>query len=305
MLWAITCYFNPCAYQRRRDNYRRFRESLTLPLMTVEQSFDGRFELGPDDADVLIPLRGGSVMWQKERLLNIATDNLPAECRRLVWIDCDMIVLDPEWIDKVEAALDRHRLVQPFAEVVLLRRDEQPSDRGDAEGFRSQAFAKFQVGLRDADVPSLSDCRLAGYSPGGSWAFDRDFAKSCGLYDALILGAADAAMAQAAVGRAQEFVTEYDLTPAHSDHYLEWSGRYHRECGGEIGFVDSDIFHLWHGDLFDRGYDKRYKHFSRFDFNPNTDLVRDPATKCLCWNSPKPELHRYVREYFSQRREDG
>jgi hypothetical protein len=40
--------------------------------VTVELSFDGRFELAGSDADILIQLSGGAVLWQKERLLNLA-----------------------------------------------------------------------------------------------------------------------------------------------------------------------------------------------------------------------------------------
>jgi hypothetical protein len=54
MLWAITSYFNPAGYRTRLENYRRFRAHLTVPLVTVEASFDGRFELGPADADILV-----------------------------------------------------------------------------------------------------------------------------------------------------------------------------------------------------------------------------------------------------------
>jgi hypothetical protein len=85
-LWAITCYFNPCGYRRRAINYRTFWRHLQIPLLTVELSFDGRFELQEHDADRLIQLRAADVMWQKERLLNVGIRALPAECDRVAWI---------------------------------------------------------------------------------------------------------------------------------------------------------------------------------------------------------------------------
>src|SRR5262249_57573476 len=78
-LWAISCYFNPCRYRRRLANYQGCRRRLTAPLVCVELSFDGRFELGADDADVLIKVKGGAVLWQKERLLNIAWRHVPPQ----------------------------------------------------------------------------------------------------------------------------------------------------------------------------------------------------------------------------------
>src|SRR5512143_3579916 len=90
-LWAITSYFNPAGYARRLANYRRFRERLAVPLVTVELSFNGRFELGRRDADVLVQLHGTSVMWQKERLLNIAVKKVPRACNKIAWLDCDIV----------------------------------------------------------------------------------------------------------------------------------------------------------------------------------------------------------------------
>ena len=45
MLWAITSYFNPMQYQRRRANYRLFRKYLRVPLVAVELSYGPDFEL--------------------------------------------------------------------------------------------------------------------------------------------------------------------------------------------------------------------------------------------------------------------
>src|SRR5450759_1082712 len=71
-LWAITSYFNPVGYRRRLSNFRIFRERLKVPLVVVELTYGSDFELQEQDADILIQLRGGAVLWQKERLLNLA-----------------------------------------------------------------------------------------------------------------------------------------------------------------------------------------------------------------------------------------
>ena len=96
-LWTIAAYFNPCGYKSRLDNYERFREQLKTPLLTVELAFEEPFELEPTAADILIQRRGESVMWQKERLLNIALDHLPAECEAVAWLDCDVLFSRADW----------------------------------------------------------------------------------------------------------------------------------------------------------------------------------------------------------------
>src|SRR5215211_7187453 len=117
-LWAITSYFNPMRYGRRLANYHTFREPLKVPLLTVELSFGANdFDLREGEADVLIQLRGRDVLWQKERLLNVALGELPSECTKVVWLDCDVIFGDDSWAEKVSGLLDEFVLVQAFSRV--------------------------------------------------------------------------------------------------------------------------------------------------------------------------------------------
>ena len=90
-LWAITCYFNPMRYRRRLANFRIFRECLQVPLVVVELTFGSEFELQAQDAEILIQLRCGAILWQKERLLNLALKALPNGCNKVAWLDCDIM----------------------------------------------------------------------------------------------------------------------------------------------------------------------------------------------------------------------
>jgi hypothetical protein len=98
-MWAITSYFNPLGYRTRLANYRTFRQHLGLPLLTVEQGRGGRFDLDERDATVLLQVPSGDVMWQKERLLNLALGALPPECETVVWLDSDILFDGDDWPD--------------------------------------------------------------------------------------------------------------------------------------------------------------------------------------------------------------
>ena len=95
---VVTSYFNPMKSRRRLTNYRVFSSRLNAPLLTVELSFDGQFELTSADADHLIQLSGGDVMWQKERLLNIALEAVPHDVEDVAWIDCDVVFESRDWL---------------------------------------------------------------------------------------------------------------------------------------------------------------------------------------------------------------
>src|SRR5271167_4518824 len=130
-MWAMTSYFNPARYRRRLSNYKRFRADLGAPLVTVELSFDGMFELTKEDADILIQINGGAVLWQKERLLNVALRAVPKEERFIAWLDCDVIFGESNWVDLAEQALAAHNAIQLFSDILDLDVGDTGLARGD------------------------------------------------------------------------------------------------------------------------------------------------------------------------------
>src|SRR5712671_6815526 len=111
-LWAITSYFNPASYRRRLANFNTFRQHLPIPLVAVELAYDADFELQEADAEILIQLRGGALLWQKECLLNVALQALPAACRKVAWLDCDVVFGKPGWCEAASSLLDRVPIIQ-------------------------------------------------------------------------------------------------------------------------------------------------------------------------------------------------
>ena len=165
-------------YQRRLANYRSFRKHLTVPLITVELSYGEDFELQADEADVLVQLRGRDVMWQKERLLNVALQNLPSECSKVVWLDCDVIFGREDWSEGVSRLLDEFSLVQPFSCVHHLPQDLRLGEIGTAgaEFSRSSVASAVASGLSACACltrnPALRMKDM--YSTGMAWAARRE-----------------------------------------------------------------------------------------------------------------------------------
>ncbi len=71
-MWAITTYFNPYGYRRRLENFRVFSERLAVPLLVVELVYGDRPQVADGEADRVVRRPGRDVLWQKERLLNVA-----------------------------------------------------------------------------------------------------------------------------------------------------------------------------------------------------------------------------------------
>jgi hypothetical protein len=305
MLWSITSYFNPRRYSTKRANYRLFRQHLATPLLTVELSFDSEFELRSDDADRVVQLRGGDVMWQKERLLNVALDVLPKDCDAVAWLDADVVFAEPDWETAARVALEHHAMVQPFSHLLNLPRDAPLSS---VERLTPQRVA-IAHWLKESGMPAEalvepgSAQRLA-IVPGRAWVARRELLARHGWYDAFVIGGGDKLMVMAALGHALRATAAYSMNPRQEAHYLAWALPFHADIRGQIGCVAGRLVHLWHGDFNNRLYSARYRDFSEFDFDPNADIRLD-ENRCWCWNSAKPTMHEYVAEYFGRRDEDG
>ncbi len=303
-VWAVTVYFNPMGYARRRANYRLFRARLNAPLVAVELAYGADFDLGPGDADILVQLRGRDVMWQKERLLNVAVQALPATCRRVVAVDCDVIFEADDWLERTDRLLDRFLLVQPFSHLHRMPPDWVPANGrpGDAEVLHTPAFLLESGMPMETCLGTPAEERKC--STGSAWATHRALLDTHNVYDACIVGGGDSAFVRAAYGRFEDAMRLQLMNGMRRAHYLAWAQPFHAAVDASVACVNGHLLHLWHGTPRDRRYRNRNEALEPFLFNPYDDIAID-ENQAWRWNSDKPEMHEYVRGYFASRREDG
>jgi hypothetical protein len=305
-IWAITAYFNPVGYRSRLANYKTFRDRLTLPLVTVELAYDGRLELGELDADILVQIRGGDVLWQKERLLNIALDAVPESCDKVVWVDCDLIFepADP-WLE-VSQKLDEYVLVQPFNEALDLPAGWNGGDlaaSGDVPGRSIGYAAATGIPMDRVLSTDLSGERRPPWRSGFGFAFRREVITQHDFYYGRVLGGNDRAMVCGALGQLDALAEGHYLTVRQKEHFNEWAEPFFEAVSGRMGYADATVGHLFHGQISNRCYAERHRALRALDFDPYTDIALDD-NGCLRWSTEKPRLHRLAFEHFIGRRED-
>lgn len=307
-LWAITAYFNPVGYQRRLNAYRMFRQALGIPLVAVELSFDGRFSLRDDDAEIVMKIPGRDVMWQKERLLNLALGALPEDCDKVAWLDCDILFERDDWPARACEALASSPIIQLYQRVRYLGPQWCQGERRQDHEIQIRPSLVSGVGAGLAVEACLvhpsPEQRPGTYANGMAWAARRELLDHHGLYDACIIGGGDRAISSAAYGCFEHVRNWHAFNERQWTYYLNWARPFHEACKGRVGVIDGDVYHQWHGKASDRGLGTRHNRLGQFDFDPFTDLALDERG-CWRWNSDKPELHAYVRDYFASRREDG
>lgn len=303
-LWVITPYYNPMGYQTRRRNYEIFSRVLRnsgIPLITVECVFgDQKFDL-PESPDV-IRLKSESMLWQKERLLNLAISWLPPSCTAVAWLDCDLMFTNPNWAQETVARLHDAAVVQVFETCNRLPQQyADPSAHGDiCTSFGS-------VLSQDPSQYATGNFANHGHT-GYGWAARRDILDKHGLYEAAIAGSADHYMAHAAVGDFDSVCITRHMSrnPTLKRHYRDWAESFYESVGGKLQAVSGTVLHLWHGELADRKYSLRHLELEALQFNPYTDLVSHPGKPLeLKPSSRTEELIRWFGMYFASRREDG
>jgi hypothetical protein len=298
---AITCLFNPGGYRTKTDNLARFRAGLAaqgVPCRVIECAFDdAAFELPA--APGTLQVRASDVMWQKERLLNLAIRSLPPEITKVAWLDGDILFGNPHWARETCTRLERHAVVQPFASVVRLPRGHAAFA---GEGQQWEGFAA--VHARDPRVLRRGDFDRHGHS-GFAWAARREWIEEHGLYDACVAGSGDHMMAHAFAGDTESACLDRILgrRNPHREYFADWGARVRPAIRESMDFAPGAIYHLWHGEMANRRYVLRNRELADFGFDPARDL-RVGASGCWEWTEAGGRMRPWARDYFGHRRED-
>ena len=301
-LWVIASYFNSNGFETKLKNYELFADSLRrscIPYLIVECVFPGQSFTLPASPNV-IRTHAGAVMWQKERLLNIAVSRLPPECTKVAWLDCDVLFENPRWAVEASSLLDTVPVVQLFEHVIRLPKGFT-SYEGNGEIW--EGFAS--VCQRRPNLLLSGDFSRHGHT-GFAWAARRAVLATHGLYDACISGSGDHMMAHAFCGDWESKCIDRILgdNTRHRDHFAAWSKRLYADVRAQVRAVPGVLLHLWHGETSNRRYVLRNQELAGFRFDPYTD-IRLGAGGCWEWSGGKEELRQWAISYYASRSEDG
>jgi hypothetical protein len=308
--------FNPAGYRNKLENFRVFSENIRrqgLPLLVIECAFgDAEFEVPEELCDRLVRRRTSTVLWQKERLLNLALEHLPPECDKVAWVDADVIFENNDWVRETARLLEEYCVVQPFQTAHWLRRGKRRpsfrwrSNQAPKDGGWMPGMGFKMTRTRDWRE-AFQKYHLHGHL-GFAWAIRRDIIERHGFYDAQILGNGDFVMAHAMYGNADfwngDHWQRHRLTKWMLRHMEAWGRPFFEDIRGSVYYVPGRLLHLWHGSQDDRLYDQRLDVLKKCNFDPAKDLVLDESG-CWAWANDRPELEEWSQTYFHIRREEG
>ena len=306
-IWVISCYFNPLHFRTRRENFRHFAEGLESQgarLLVIEMAdAEGDFDLDASRFHC-IRVRGDGLIWQKERMLNLALEHVPSECTKVVWADGDLLFESPDWLSRTSAALEDYVVVQPFDRCIRLPRGHL-SYRGETQEGSEPAESFAACFARDPSLAHHEIYRNHGHT-GFAWAARRDFLDACGFYDRCLTGSSDHLMAHVFAGALASDCIPKMIGEGHTfaRDFAAWAEKAHCLCDGRLGHISGRVLHLWHGTLGNRRYFSRNQEFKTFDYQPDRDIRMDNSGLWE-WTGASPFLREWSEAYFASRDEDG
>lgn len=298
--WCVTVVFNPVGYHSRIDNYKTFKDRLEkqkINLLTVELAFNNQEYTLSADSNTL-RLHSHSILWQKERLINYAITQLPKECDRVAWLDCDLL-FPFGWDDMLMQKLDKVNFVQLFEKIIHLNPGEK-----DYGGYRQNSYVGivWQSKRYAADwIPMRLAKKIGHAEPGFGWGCHRKLLEK-GLYDRLIIGGGDNFTCDCLLGSDAIHHYASKLNDHQKTDTAAWRADFTRS-GMSTDYLPIDIYHLWHGTIKNRQYETRDLIFKEHNFNPKEDIK--VVNNVWEWATDKPKLHTAVFDYFKSRSEDG
>lgn len=299
--WCITTFFNPAKYQAPLKNYYTFKENLArqnVNLLTIELAFNNDpFMIVPDKNTVQV--RGNSIMWQKERLINHGLSLLPNDCDKFAWLDCDVLFSTDMWADMASDALDQHDVIQLYKRIFYL-----PQGHREYKGCHTTMLQGlvWQKIIHKDWLERRKKKELPFSAPGFAWAAKRSAFSDIGIYDKNIVGSGDTFLVDCYFeswdihGYAKKF------TDAMKTDMMQWKEKLDQK-NLSIGYIPVDIYHLYHGSLKNRRYMDRHEAILQNSYDPATDIeLQDGVYE---WSSDKVPMHETIRNYFWARNEDA
>ena len=244
MLAVVIPYFNFTGSRQRLINLETARRTYQCDVFYFEM-YSGRFELAhvPNCYHCFTP----KPIWCKENAINLMGQWLPVKYDKIIWADAD-VVFSPGWEWAANKALDEYMVIQPYRTV----------DTYDSSFIRKRSFA--------SSFKLAQDC--SNTSHGFAWGARREFF-TVGLYDKMVVGGGDSALAFAVSGRPELFQPVDNKLLI--DDYLDWSGRVSNLVNGSVGFSEGEIWAIPHGTTEGRRYKSRHQILA--NYNPQTDIA--------------------------------
>lgn len=284
---VIMVYFNATKSVRIAQNILLVKQHLdnaNIPYYIGELSIDGSPYLFKESYNIF-HYKTDDYMFYKENLINLVEARIPDEYTKICNIDADIFFDDPNWYKLVSDTLDDVDICQPFHtanwlniennEIILIRKNSL-----------------------------IGNINVDGH-PGFSWAFTRKWFSHIKLPDFCITGGGDTVFNQMIVmnnGKTNDYF-KYIVNDMNS--YINSI-----KSLPLFGYVNVNIYHLFHGSRKQRQYlERQYRiinTLNQLGTNDLSDVIDYDSNGLRCWKEEyKQPMNELIKKYLCDRNDDG
>jgi hypothetical protein len=301
-LHVVAARSNPKRFNNPDTIYKDWVEHMLdsgVNLTVVEEQYGERPFVASLPHVNHIGVRGHTMLWTKENLLNIGIARLPHDWNYVATIDSDTFFRRKDWAAETVHALQLYDVVQPWRDCYNLGPNGE-----HVQLHRSFASMWHERQPIMQGPGAKTEYPVAFAHPGYAWAYKRSTVDYMGgLLDTCVLGAADHHMALAFIGRVKDSIHQ-GTTEGYKRPLYQFQERVMHHIRGNMGYLPGTIEHQWHGKARDRKYIDRWDILVKHAFDPYTDLKRN-SWGVLELVGNKPELRHDIDRYFESRNEDS
>lgn len=313
-LYVCTVVSNHMRFRTRWKLYGDFAKMVKeagAKLCVIEVAFGQRaWVLSPEREpvpDVLVSVRIQDEYWMKECALKILTQHLPHVAQYVAYVDADGRFARDDWANETLQQLQHYPVIQMWSHMIDLDSNHAPLTQINSFMYN------WHAGSMDVTTPPAGYHGAPGHkrgypgAPGLAWAWRIEALRAAGgLIDWGIFGAGDSYMAYALIGALTHTLWR-KFHPGYTTPMFEWQQRADEAIGGNVGVMDGLMLHYFHGDKVKRQYGTRENNLVETQFNPATDLIRDPwgMYQLVIKNQRQRDLRLRLQRYFRQRSEDA
>lgn len=293
---VLIAFFNPAKFKRILKNALYIIHILNeskIPCFVIECTFNNAKQQIPG---ATLVVNSNSYMFYKEQLLNKLEPAVPEKYTKLVFLDADILLDTPDWIDQTSIALDNFDIIQPFNQASWLTPDNTRIRS------KKMSYAFSIVTKKTLNIHTIHD-----YHPGFAWGIKRQiFRKIGGFFPRSIIGGGDISFILNLFPiEVTDDIFYTAITPKFGKIIIDAWREYNtivKRVNPKLGFLANKALHLFHGLPHNRQYASRYEDISkamRGAWDDEITINSDGLFEFI-----RPEVNTVVLNYFKGRNED-
>jgi hypothetical protein len=283
----ISCFYNPVNFRKPVQNCFNFLKYTVNKAFSADDFFFAQIDYGNEldisdyvKRDNRISIKTESILWHKERLLNLLVEKfkLTEKYKYICWLDTDIIfekrIIVPKDFDAIA--------FQPY------EYSFRPKEDRDIDYSKP-----FFMGVNRLEC----FCKNKDGDKGLSWAVESEYLDEIGgFFDYGIVGGGDTFFLKRVFG--EKYHTRCKGLDQEINTYAENSQIKKKE----INYLDNSVYHQYHGKEGNRQYSERIKILIENNYVPQDDLIIE---KSGLYRLKNKDFEAQIKKFFTQRKEDG